>query len=357
MSPNLVDEIFGGKGPKVDKKAKILERVRGLLAMADDSAATPEEADAHRAKADQLMAMYAIEQWQVDSANKDQTNRPVPEVRYMDFHWFYRSQFRNDLWTMFTAMASHCRVVIAHRGHGAGERSFYEIPIIGIPSDLDWFDLLFTSVMLQMGSQLEPKPDKNLTFGENCYKLRMSGMNRLRVAQLMWEAHMLPGIDTSEAFDNEYSPITKKALRAIRAAGEQYAKANGFETTKISTGVWQRSFSEGFAREIRRRVWSMQKLRNASPEMQSEDNHQAIALRDIYQMALELYREMWPEPEPIEVDTSEHGGSQRRRRVAMVREKKMSSRAVAAGQAAGARANLSGHPSKNITNPTKGLGS
>lgn len=351
--PNLVEEIFGDKQNKPeDKKSKILERVRGLLAMAEDEGTTPAEADAHRAKADQLMALYAIEQWEIQKGDK--TNRPKPEVRYMDFNWFYSSQFRDYLWSMFTGCARHCRVVIAHRGHGMSGHSFREIPIIGIPSDLDWFDLLFTSIMLQMGNQLEPKPDKRLSFGENCYRLRMSGMNRLRIAELLWNAHLLPDIDTTVPFDGVYSPITKKALRAIRKAGEEYAADNGLETTKVSTGVWQRSFAQGFTQEIRRRLWSMERLRNQSGEMQSEDNHQALALRDIYTMALELYEEMWPAPEPVEV---EHGGSQRRRRVAMVKEKKYSSRALAAGTEAGARANLSGNPQRGVGNPRKELGS
>lgn len=344
-TPNLVAEIFGdAKGQ--DKRAKILNQVRGLLAQADDPSTTPQEADAFRNKANQFMAMYAIEQWHIDALDKG-AHRPTAEIRYFDFNWFYDSSFRDDLWYIFHTVARHCRCIVALRGHGVGEHSFREIPVIGIASDLDWFDLLFTSVMLQMANKLEPVPDPSLTFGENCFILRMSGMNRLRVAQLLWEAHQLPEdvADTSQPFDNVYSAKTKKALRAIRKAGEEYAKARGLETTKISTVVWQRSFALGFRREINRRVRLMADLKEEKPGT-GESN--ALVLRDIYQMALDLYREMWPKPEPVKV---EHGSDQRRRRVAMVREKKYSERAVDAGREAGARANLSGHPSEGIGRP------
>lgn len=352
--PNLVDEIFGdAKGQ--DKKSKILNQVRGLLAQAE-STPEPGEADVFRAKADQLMAVYALEQWEVDEAEAKGLRRPKPEVRYVDFHWFYNSNFREDLYSIFLNAARHCRVVIAHRGHGANEHSFYEIPLIGLSSDLDWFDLLFTSIMLQMGNQLEPKPDTNLTFAENAYRLRAAGMARPRVAKLLYDAGLIPNLGTgyynSENERIEYymlAPNKEKSLRAkVRVAGEKFGNDNGFDpTTTVNPQVWQRSFSDGFSSEIRRRLYSMRRIREDAPEMKSEDNHQAVALRDIYEMALELYNEQWPPPPPIEYK-EDHGGSQKRRRVAMVKEVKMSGRAMAAGANAASKVNLSGHPSKGI---------
>jgi hypothetical protein len=53
-----------------DRKAKMLERVRALLAKADGTN-FPEEADAFRAKADALMTEYAIEAWQMDPKPSD----------------------------------------------------------------------------------------------------------------------------------------------------------------------------------------------------------------------------------------------------------------------------------------------
>lgn len=355
MSPNLIEEVFGGGEQQQDKKAKILERVRSLLAQADHANTEPAEADAFRAKADQLMAVYAIEQWEIKDG--DTTTRPKAVIRYVDFNWFYQNQFSGELYSMFYDAAKNCRIVIAHRGHGK-DRTMREIPLVGIPSDLDWFDLLFTSIMLSMANQLEPKPNPRLSFEENCYVLRMSGMNRLRIAELLWKAELLPAdvADTSVPFDNQYSPKTKKALRAIRKAGETYANDNGLETTKISTVVWQRSFAAGFRNEVGRRLRLMARMREEAPEMQSEDNHQALVLRDIYQMALALYEETWPAPPPIEY--KDHGGSQRRRKVSMAAYKppKMSDRAINAGREAGAKVNLSG-PTEKLGGTKKEIGS
>src|SRR5436305_5672909 len=193
----------GANGPS--KKDKILEKVRSILALADDEQLrNPEAADNYRAQADKLMVAYALEQWQVE-LKPEGSIRPEPEVRYMDFSWFHKSNFRNDLMSMFGSVARHCRCVIAFRGQSKGGHSYSEMPIIGLPSDIDYFDMLFTHLMLQMGRQLEPKPEPQLSFAENAYRLRMSGMERRRVCELLWNSEVpIPGEDTSQPFQREW---------------------------------------------------------------------------------------------------------------------------------------------------------
>jgi hypothetical protein len=322
-----------------DKRSKILERVRALLAKADGTNFS-EEADAFRAKADELMTAYAIEQWQVQQAQAKTYERPKPEVRQFNFEWWGRSARSGELWQMFIDVSYHCRCVVATRGYGSG--GYRTIPVIGQPSDLDYFDLLFTHLMLQMGKQLEPKPDPSMSFGENAYTLRMSGMNRLRIATLMWEAHLVPDTDTSAPLqlrnhDGKYSPAAKKVLRALRKAGEEYAAEKGLDTTKVSPGVWQRSFALGFVRTIDRRLTHIR-------EMQQEKStpgapSMAIALQDIRKQAADLYDELWPRPED---------DGKRRKGRGVSRNVRIYHRGVEAGREAGNKADLQGKPSRGM---------
>jgi hypothetical protein len=60
-----------------ERRAKKLAQVRMLLAKAD-STKFPDEADTFRAKADELMAQYAIEAFEV-TGHDDEHRRPEPD--------------------------------------------------------------------------------------------------------------------------------------------------------------------------------------------------------------------------------------------------------------------------------------
>jgi hypothetical protein len=354
------------------RQQKILERVRGILALADaEQVSNPAAADNYRQQADVLMTQYAIEQWQVEAAQAGVNKRPEPETRYMDFSWWGTNMFYQNLWSMFHDVARHCRCVIATRGHGKNG-SYREIPIIGLPSDLQYFDLLFTHLMLQMGKQLEPKPDPNATFGENAYRLRAAGLARPRIASLLYNMNMIPGTGagtdywdetTDERIKYTWLPANKeKSLRAkVRVAGEKWGAANGFDpTTTVNPKVWQRSFALGFVNEINTRLRDMRRLQEDAPGGKAD----ALALRDMYQVALNLYEELWPSPKPpkckeegcdknayysgyCEEHCKKHLIKIPRGR-AVTRDLKYSGTAINAGRKAGRETSLNAHPSKSV---------
>jgi hypothetical protein len=339
-----------------------------LLAKAEGTS-FPEEADSFRAKADQIMERFAIEQWMVDEAQNGAHVRPKPEIRKISFEWWYRSDHHQALWSIFCDVANHCRCVIAQRGQGklkmAGiEGTYKDMPVIGLPSDLDYFDMLFTHLMLQMGMQLEPKPDPSKSFEENAYIMRISGTNKLRVAKLIHEAGLTPSDITPDAnfpgylpkYDARnhpesygkltYTPATKKLLRKLRAASEKWAKDNDLSTTVVGTGttgttVWQRSFARGFASEISDRLWAMRR----AEDKPSDGPSVAIALRDIRQVAVELYEETWPAPQPIESDGKP---VKRRKGTGVSRTVMLDHRAINAGRQAGQRADIAGATNKRV---------
>lgn len=95
-----------------DKKEKMLEKVRALLAKANDTEFEG-EADVFRAKADELMTAYAIEQWQVDEADsRVGTSNRTPERRDIDISWYWKNSYshiKHDLYHMFDQVARSCR--------------------------------------------------------------------------------------------------------------------------------------------------------------------------------------------------------------------------------------------------------
>src|SRR4051812_16704394 len=173
-----------------DRRAKMLERVRALLAKANGTN-FPEEADAFRAKADELMTAYAIEQWQVDAAQEGIQGRPQPERRDVDFSWYSGTPFRDQLWWIYQDLADHCRckaVVDKIFGYRENRR----IPVLGLPADLDYLDMLFTSIMFDFARKVDPKPDpERLSYEENLAMLKEAGLGWPEITRLMVNAGML----------------------------------------------------------------------------------------------------------------------------------------------------------------------
>jgi hypothetical protein len=131
----------------------------------------------------------------------------------------------------------------------------------------------------------------------------------------------------------------------VRVAAEKWAKANGLDsTTADDPKVWQRSFSQGYVRQIDHRM--------GATERQREDptGSMALAVRDIRQQARSLYDEMFPPPASVEGKVRKGRSVVRRSDVAF------SSKAYSSGTDAGSKANISRSPQRGVKNSDrKGL--
>src|SRR5262245_47713178 len=106
-----------------DRRAELLRKIRALIAQADDHSVTPEESDAFRTKADELMAKYAVEEFELLMA--DRTRQHSPEVREVDFKWYWNpdtdKDIRDNVWWLFHEVYRHARCVVINQL--AGSRS------------------------------------------------------------------------------------------------------------------------------------------------------------------------------------------------------------------------------------------
>jgi hypothetical protein len=251
-----------------EKRAKMLEKVRLCLTLANDPGAEPGEAEAARQRADHLMTAYSIAQWEAETPDKP-GERPKPEIRWVKIDWCYDTKDRDSAYAlddMFTRVYRHCRCVIAYRGQHTDGHGYREMPVVGLASDLDWADQLFTS-----GLQ-----------GERNY---------------------------------------------------------------VRPEIYQRSFTEGFSREIRARLFKMSEEFRRTYDSDHGDGSMALVVQDIATQALVLYNQTWPEPPPVAVDPNYKPPKYRS---VAIREKARSGVAAHAGAAEARKANLSNHASERI---------
>jgi hypothetical protein len=321
-----------------ERRAKKLAVVRGLLAKAD-STTHEGEAQVFRDRADVLMAKYAIEEFEVQQDDDLDHRRPEPESRPVDITWYWQHSQATSLLSLMMDVARHCRCVIviwvpAERTSGGmnmrtGQRTpdKLELPVVGMPSDLDYFDMLFTHLMLQLEKGLEPKPDPDKSMEENLAIMKEAGMKWQRIADLLAQAGQLPQHEVG-------GPVHRLGLSSIYT---RFCDRTGRKRLRVSPGVYQRSWSEGFVMAVNEKFRRQRRFREEKPTdakyAPGMDKGMQLALRDITEVVRAKAEELYPK-EPA-------SGKARRSR-GRIDKRKRDYGAQSQGMAAGARADISG---------------
>lgn len=120
-----------------------LDRIRKLLAKAEAAGVTPAEAEALTAKAAELMARYGIDRALLAATQPD-TDQPADRVIAIANPW---AAVRAHLLTG-VASAMRCRCVLLPASSGA------RVHVFGYSSDIERAEVLYTSVLMQMGNAL-----------------------------------------------------------------------------------------------------------------------------------------------------------------------------------------------------------
>lgn len=299
---------------------KMLERVRALLAKAASTANEyPEEAELFRAKADELMTKYAIELWQVETAQAGVGARPKPEVKDVNIDWWWKldEDLSQSLWSVLLAVCDHARCRVAWRNAAHDTKS---VPVVGLPSDLGYVDMLFTHLFMQMIDTMDPHPREGDGMIEALVRMKEAGLKweeiykRLVAADLLedkgrWSA----GVASQMDFAGKYT---------------RYCAETGRERVRVTPSVFRRSFAMGFSSELAKR------LRHQKEEQGQDTGSMALVIRDISLVVQEALYDFFPNMRPGAVKKSK----------GMVRDtRKISVSGIARGAKAGADATILGN--------------
>jgi hypothetical protein len=122
-----------------EASGRLLDRVRKLLAKAEDESVTPPEAQALTAKAAELMAKYGIDRALL-AADRPETDEPANRMIDVANPWGrVKAHLLSGL-----ASALRCQAIMLTTASGT------KVHLFGYQSDLERADLLYTSVLIQM---------------------------------------------------------------------------------------------------------------------------------------------------------------------------------------------------------------
>ena len=124
-------------------KDDLADKVRKLLAKAEDPATTPEEAEAFTAKAQQMMTKYAIDLAMVAD--------PATADRLLERDWVVEGPYATHKVSIINAVAraNDCRVLYAELPRGRKR-----IYVVGFAGDVDWVETLTRSLEVQLAAAL-----------------------------------------------------------------------------------------------------------------------------------------------------------------------------------------------------------
>lgn len=221
---------------KIDLE-KILAKVTALLAKAD-ATTFPEEAKAFRAKAEEFMRKYRIAE--EDLIASDQTNIS-PE--WMDFDVCSRhNTFKDKYLQIIFAVADH-----------VGARAIWmtdwktgqiRVAMCGYSGDLRMAAWLFNAARLVFKERLEPEVNPDLSEAENIYRLRQAGIERQRVARMLWGEEV-------GAKASAHGKVGRIYKEECARRGEPVA----LDGRGISLTDFRDSYARNFTNEFYRRLW------------------------------------------------------------------------------------------------------
>lgn len=248
---------------------KVLATVRKLLERASHPGTPEAEADACRQKADSLMLRHAIDEALLDAARTDDKRLPITRrIHAMDrrSQWWYR------LRPVIAEIAKTCRVRVALHPDG-------DATIVGMLGDVDYFELLWTSVLLGFIGQVDPQWDDSLSVDHNIYRLKYSGLTWQQVHRRVEKAnHFVP-----------ISTLANAVKRHCAMIGEEYRPQpqNG--------AAYREAFAEGFTSHLSLRLWDMRKKQ----EQAIKEGGAGLVLRAVDNRVDEEFYDLFPDLRPI----------------------------------------------------------
>jgi hypothetical protein len=309
---------------------KILNRVQALLAKAA-STEFPDEADALRAKADELMTSYAIDEYELERKPGHVGMRPTHEP--IDMRWYWEitdTDVAQSVYGVFWGLASHVRIEIAYMDTDYVKRT---TPLVGMAHDIAYFKLVFTDVFRQMIDTMDPHPRPNEPLIEALVRMKEAGMKWEDIFKRLKRYGYYPA-------DLPWNP------GKMNYAGKytDYCIAHRRPRIRTTPSVYKRSFTQSFA-------WGLSdKLDKMRAEQGQNTGSRALALRDYRQDVTDALYEFFPKhkPQPISQAVPQ---SKRRGRGAAPRPRAYSSEASERGLQAGRNVTIIGRGDNSRQGP------
>lgn len=271
------------------KLDSVLRKVRGLVAKAEHPDTPEHEAKTAREMADAMMLKYAIDQAQLRQS-QPVAERATPgkiEVDICESGSDYEQMFI----TLVTVICEHTRtrplfrcVQMDASTLRAWRDAYGKLPtasavIYGFESDLKYFEILYTTLLLHMSNGIDPGFDTSATDRINAYNLHNAGFNWGDIAKMALKFNHPQGWDGLDcasrgiAYPGKY--WKHQYSMEIRSRGEEAVRLPA-KFTEDARRIWRMNFAQSYAGTIARRLWMARENRTAGSALVLQSSMEEI---------------------------------------------------------------------------------
>lgn len=205
----------------------ILEKVRKLLAKAEDPACTPEEAAAFTDKAAQLIAQYGVDRALL--ARLSPETDPVGDL-IIGLH----PPYALDKSGLLAGVAAALRCESVRRQHWHGDTRSYSMHLFGFASDLERVELLFTSLLVQAAYGLAGTPVPGWESPAAFRRSWLAGFTAAVVGRLRAAEARAANSAEAEVAADAAGGVSVALVLADRSARVQTAVAQAYPTLRTA---------------------------------------------------------------------------------------------------------------------------
>lgn len=161
---------------------QVLSKVQKLIERGQHAGTPEHEARMCLEQADALMLKYAIDQATLRMTSAEAT-RVKPDTLVFSLGVSGSGDIDGYVASIASRLGEHCRVIVRNWSSWDRESRTYNSTAYGYNSDLRYFQLMWTGIMLHMTGILRPQVNPALSLEDNCYLLHEAGFNWLEIAE------------------------------------------------------------------------------------------------------------------------------------------------------------------------------
>lgn len=221
--------------------ASMLSKVRSLLDLAEHEGTPAAEAELARSRAEAIMAKYRID---VDELLGSKTlaegvlmPTPVPFTVQVARKGPFTQHYAWLWGQVVVHVGLRSKTKWAHKDgewHWVAEG-------VGFEADVQYGEMLYTAARMAFSDRLEPKLDPNAEDQVNVYRLRSAGIERIRIADIMWG-------NTDKVF---LARVGRMYKAECANRGEEPALSGRGVTGAAYREAYAEEFTDEFARRLR----------------------------------------------------------------------------------------------------------
>lgn len=243
------------------KNTPILETVRRLIELAEHPNTPEHEREIAQMQASKLMTKHAIDEVLLN-ATRTKAEREAPTSKEIPLGDGEHARFWPVLQAILggVARANRCRAVVNWNTR--------VVTVVGFAEDVEWTEILFTSIYFGFLSKINPHWDKSLDYDNNVYNFKVAGfkwaeINEIAVANGEESAEVLRETRIWRYALGDYETTmvgTGKMSGRLIAAYKRHAKKIG-DNNPVRTQSFQAyrdQYTDAFQATIMRRLQRME---------------------------------------------------------------------------------------------------